>query len=339
MTHHSLRGIVLAAGIGALTVGMSACGSSGSSSSATSSASTSSSSAAGGSASGKTVTFVEGRANDAYYGTEACGAKSVITAAGATFTATGPSTYDAAEQVSSVNDVVASAPSAMILSPVNPTSLVPPVESAVQRGIKVILVANTLSNASLASATVLANNEQGGELAAKAILAKGKPSGTVLILAVAPGNPAINARVSGFQKVMTAAGVTVLPTQYDNLSATTGSTDVTSTLAAHPDLAGVFATDDSGLLGAGKALRNAGKTGTIPLVGFDALPSEVALVKSGEVQALVAQPAKQEGAQAAQYALAVLEGKPVQKTTTLNDTLITQANVNSTTGAVYTGMC
>ena len=49
-------------------------------------------------------------------------------------------------------------------------------------------------------------------------------------------------------------------------------------------------------------------TGKVLVVGFDASPTEVALLKSGGINATIAQPAAEEGADAAQFAYDKLTG-------------------------------
>ena len=60
-------------------------------------------------------------------------------------------------------------------------------------------------------------------------------------------------------------------------------------LTAHPDLNGIFAANEPGVVGAVQAVRQAGKAGKIVIVGWDAAPDEVKGVQNGEISALVVQ--------------------------------------------------
>jgi len=73
------------------------------------------------------------------------------------------------------------------------------------------------------------------------------------------------------------------------------------------------------------------------VVGFDASPTEVALLKKGQVSALVAQQAGTEGADAAQFAYDKLTGKSsaIQASVQLPDVLLTKSNVSQPSFAKY----
>ena len=51
---------------------------------------------------------------------------------------------------------------------------------------------------------------------------------------------------------------------------------VTSTLSAHPKLAGLFSTNDQGAIGVLTGLRQAGALGKVKVVAYDAASAEVA---------------------------------------------------------------
>jgi ribose transport system substrate-binding protein len=60
-------------------------------------------------------------------------------------------------------------------------------------------------------------------------------------------------------------------------------------VTANPDLDGIFAASEPGVVGAINALNQAGKAGKIKLVGWDASPDEIKGVTSGAITALVVQ--------------------------------------------------
>lgn len=335
-TSHRGRALSGAVALVAMTSVVAACSSSGSGPSSTGSASKS----AGTSTQGIKLAFVSGVTGDNFYDTEACGAKQAAAAAGASVAVSGPGQYDPAEQATVAQTAASSGAKALLIAPTSPTVLEPPVQAAKGQGMKIVAVGDTFQDSSLANATILTNNNGGGTLAGQALDKDGSGSGPVLIISVEAGNPVIGQRVSGFQAALKQDGkLTPLPVQYDDNKATSAETIVRSTLAAHPNLAGVFATDLPGLTGAAEGLKSAGKEGKISLVGYDASPSEVALLKSGAVQALVAQPAKQEGAQAVTAALALLAGKSVPSLTTLPNHLLTASNLDTDSQYVYSGAC
>jgi len=60
-------------------------------------------------------------------------------------------------------------------------------------------------------------------------------------------------------------------------------------IATHPDLDGIFASNEPTTLGAGEALSRSGKAQRIKMIGFDAPPEEVRLLKDGVIAALIVQ--------------------------------------------------
>lgn len=94
------------------------------------------------------------------------------------------------------------------------------------------------------------------------------------------------------------------------MSPETAASLVSAALAAHPDLAGIFATTDFGAAGAVATLQAEDKLGDIKIVGFDASPLMVADLMDGSVQAIVAQQARAIGEQGIQQAVKALLGEP-----------------------------
>ena len=68
------------------------------------------------------------------------------------------------------------------------------------------------------------------------------------------------------------AGITYLGAQYQNDDPQKAAEIVTSSLSAHPDLAGIFSTNDQGAIGAITGLRQAGAIGKVKLVAYDLQP-------------------------------------------------------------------
>jgi ribose transport system substrate-binding protein len=76
------------------------------------------------------------------------------------------------------------------------------------------------------------------------------------------------------------------PSQSDYDRALQVTTDI---LTANPNLKGIFAANEPGVLGAAEAVRQAGKSGKITIVGWDASPDEIKGVRDGVIDALVVQ--------------------------------------------------
>jgi ribose transport system substrate-binding protein len=110
-----------------------------------------------------------------------------------------------------------------------------------------------------------------------------------MVIAFQAGASTPDQRQKGFeQEIKKYPNITYVGFQISNNDPAKAAAEVTSTLAAHPDLAEIFAANDRSAEGAAKGLRNANKVGVVKVVGFDAGPSQIKQLEDGLVQALIA---------------------------------------------------
>jgi ribose transport system substrate-binding protein len=168
----------------------------------------------------------------------------------------------------------------------------------------------------------------------------GKPTGTSVLLGGAPGIPPLEARVNPLVAALkkNVPSLTQLPVVYDGFNISTATSDVSSLLLAHPDLKLIIASSGPEGQAAAAAVQQAGKAGKVKIVAFDAVPAEVAAVKSGTIQALIAQSPIQIGEQAISSLVSYLIARPTNGSVTKRlapdlfpQLLVTKSNVNNTT--------
>jgi len=116
--------------------------------------------------------------------------------------------------------------------------------------------------------------------------------------------------------------------QYDNDDPAKAASIVSATLSKNPDLKGIFATNLFSAEGAATALRQRGLLGKVKIVGFDAGPKQVDDLKSGVVQALIAQKPAEIGADGVDQAMNALNGKSVTKKIGTGFVVVTKTNMN-----------
>ena len=105
------------------------------------------------------------------------------------------------------------------------------------------------------------------------------------------------------------------------------SLDVTENmLTAHPNVDGIFCSNESGTNGAIQALRSRGAK--VKIVGFDWSPTTLAALGAGQIDSLVIQNPFQMGYEAVTACVKAINKQPVQKQINLNPRLITQQNLN-----------
>ena len=90
--------------------------------------------------------------------------------------------------------------------------------------------------------------------------------------------------------------------------------------------------------GVDTGLKSAHANGKVKIVGYDADPTQIADLKAGVVQALVAQEPYQEGVDGVDQAVNALTGKPTQSILT-GLAVLTQSNLGSMSQYAYKSSC
>jgi ribose transport system substrate-binding protein len=320
-----------AVAVAILTTGVAACSSSSSSSSSSASSSSSSGSSTTSSAAGKSMELVVGTKSDDFYVTMECGAEAEAKKLGVNLTVNGPADFSATEQAPILDATAISKPDALIVAPTDTTALNPELSRISGEGVKMVFVDTTTTDPSIAVSHITSNNVAGGELAAQKLAAQIGGKGTVAVIDVTPGISTTEQRIQGFDQEMKSKypNITVLSTQYDNDSSATAATDVSSDITAHPNLAGVFATNVLSAQGAATGVQHSGKSGKVKVATFDADPQQMQALKSNTIQLAIAQSPYLEGEDGVEQAADSLTGQPVTANIGTPLVAITQQNMNT----------
>jgi ribose transport system substrate-binding protein len=321
--------------VAALAAGVAACGSDDDKSSSSSSSGASTGSAK----KDYKMTLIAGVKGDEFYLTMNCGAQEAAKAAGVSLDFQGPNEFDAAQQTPIVNAVAAKKPDAVLIAPTDTKALYAPIKQLAAGGTKIVLVDTTLDDPSMAVSQISSDNEKGGETAAQELSKLTGGKGEVMVVNVKPGISTTDARGKGFETGAKAAGMDYIGQQYDDDDPAKAASIVTATLAKHPNLTGIFAANLFSAEGAASGLKQAGKLGKVKIVGFDAGPKQVEDLKSGLVQALIAQRPADIGKQGVAQALAALEGKPTTPKIGTDFAVITKDNLTENQDALYKSSC
>ncbi|REF35433.1 monosaccharide ABC transporter substrate-binding protein (CUT2 family) [Thermasporomyces composti] len=278
---------------------------------------------------GYRISLIVGLKGDDFYGSLACGARQAAKKLGVELDVQGPNKWDAAEQIPILNSVIAARPDAILIAPVDDTALQAPLEQAAAHGITVVLVDTTVKNPSFAVSQVTSDDELAGEKAAEEVIRLTGGTGAVVTINTQPGVSTVAARVRGFEKRLAQEpGIEYVGERFAGDDAAKASSVVTSTLAAHPNLAAVFATNTLTGQGAATGIRNAHKSGEIKLIGFDANPSGVQALRDGSAQGQVVLKPLDIGAEGVEQAVNALSGKPVTKLIRTGSFVATKDNLD-----------
>jgi ribose transport system substrate-binding protein len=329
-----------------LTVLAAGCSSSGSSSSAAGgSTSSSTSGSTTGASSGKTykLSFIQGVAGDGFYVTMGCGMQAEAKKLGdATVNIQGPAQFDSTLQNPIIESVTASKPDAIMIAPDDVTASQTPIDQAMSAGIKVVLVDTTLNNPGNAVSQISSDNLAGGADAFAAVKQLVPGGGQVLVVNTKPGISTTDQRTTGFATAAKAdSKYQYVGVQYDQDEASIAAQVTLAALQKNPGIVAIFATNLFSAEGAATGIRQAGKSGKVKIVGFDAEPDEITALQQGTVQALIAQSPYTIGTDAVDQAIDALTGKPTTPKIGTKFTIITTANLNSAASqaAIYKTSC
>ncbi len=315
--------ILAVSGAAAAALVLAACGGS-----STSGTTTTQGPAAGNAGGAKKITLMVGVKGDPFYVSMECGAKEAAKAAGAELTVQGPDKFDATLQNPLLDAVAAAKPDALLVAPNDTKASAPPLKRIQDAGSKVVLVDTTVTDTTIGSSRIASNNKLGGETAAEALATLGV-KGKVLVISTDPGVSSVDARVDGFKAKAASLGMTLVgDTEYSNNQPAKAAQIIAATIAREPDLAGVFATNVFTAQGVATGVKQAGKSGTVKVVGFDAGPDQIKQLEAGDVQALVAQKPYDIGKQGVEQALAALSGGSVKADIQTESLVVTKENMS-----------
>jgi ribose transport system substrate-binding protein len=142
------------------------------------------------------------------------------------------------------------------------------------------------SNVPLFATDNVSSAMKAADLLSQALHGKGK----VAFIPFLAGSATNDQRSQGFlQELKKYPGLDLVATQYSQSDTNTALRVTEDILSAHPDLNGIFAANEPGVIGAAEAVKKAGKAGKITIIGWDAAPDELTAVQQGEISALVVQ--------------------------------------------------
>lgn len=329
----STAGLIAVAG--ATTMLLAACSSSDSETTDTATSAT-------GACQGKTIAFVMGAVADPFFNAMKVGAQEEATAQGATLVWQGDKEYSPATQIPVLDQVLATNPAGLVLIPTDPTALQAGNDKAIAAGIPVVNVDTRVGDISKTVAFITGDNTDGGSKAADAIATAigyedGKSYKVVVGLTSKTATTNV-ARLEGFQAALKAnyPGIKVVDVAYSESNSAKANTNVNNWLTKYPDLNGIFAIDGTNGTGAAAALQAKGLTGKVALVGYDAYPDNVKLIKDGVFTALIAQDPGAEAKLAIQNICTTIGGGTVTEREVVIPNVVLDANTTEADLKKYT---
>jgi ribose transport system substrate-binding protein len=175
---------------------------------------------------------------------------------------------------------------------------------------------------------VATDNYAGGQLGADRMGKVLAGKGNIVMIKTTPGGASTTAREDGFRNELQAKfpGIHILDERFGMASIAQSLTVAENMLTAHPNLDGIFCSNESGSTGAAQALKERGSK--VKIVGFDSSPILIQKLQSGIVDSLVIQDPFKMGETAVDEAVKAARQEKTPKQIFLAPRLVTAADLS-----------
>lgn len=217
---------------------------------------------------------------------------------------------------------------ALALAPSDSNVMVGVVERAVAQKIPLVIFDTGIAGDAYVS-WVATDNYAGGQMAAERMGQILGGQGKVAVVATRPGAASTVARETGFEETVKAKfpKIGIVDKRFGNADFAQSLAVSENILTAHPDLDGIFASNETSSVGAMQALKGRKEVRT-KMVGFDWSPNLIEELRSGLIDSLVVQDALKIGYESVMSAVNSIEGKPVVKVNKLPPRLIRKEDLD-----------
>lgn len=237
---------------------------------------------------------------------------------------------NSAKQTADIEAAISGGAQGIILAPNDVNALSPAVEEVIKAGVPIVTLDRRVDHTSVAVPHVGADNVAGGRLMAQWVI-DAFPNGARILLITGQlgSSPAID-RTRGIKETLQAAGtkfeiVAEQTATWKREQGLTVTQNVLTSLGGQT-LQAIISESDEMALGALEALRASGVSG-VKVIGFDATPEALKLVRSGDMAATVEQSPRAQAQTALRQLVAHLRDKAPITGASIAPVLITQANV------------
>lgn len=238
-----------------------------------------------------------------------------------------PNETDIAGEMKIMETMIDRQVDAIALAPSDRTAFKIVVDRAASAGIPVVIYDSGVDTDKYVT-FVATDNYAGGELGADRVgkILHGK--GKIVMVKTTPGGASTMARESGFRHELQEKfpGIEIVDERFGMASVAQSLTVTENMLTAHPDLDGIFCSNESGTTGAVQALK--ARRSKTKLVGFDSSPMLLQELKAGWIDSLVIQDPFKMGETAVDEAVQAMNGKKTPKKIALPPRLVDAENLN-----------
>jgi simple sugar transport system substrate-binding protein len=231
---------------------------------------------------------------------------------------------DTACQVAQIEDAVAKRFQAIVVTPMG-VEVVPALDAAAAKGIKVVLADNALDPFKNKTAVAATDNVKGGQVAGAYLKSVLKAGDSIGLMEGVRGVPALDARIQGVKAALAGTGVKIImggaETKCDSAQGASVAEDL---LTRQPNLTAIYSACDDPAIAAAKVAKDTGKK--ILVVGYDGLPEAAKAIAAGSMHATIAQFPGKMASLAVEAAVSAVQGKPVNAFIDTGTELVTSKN-------------
>jgi inositol transport system substrate-binding protein len=238
---------------------------------------------------------------------------------------------NSAKQTADIEAAITGGSQGIILAPNDVNALAPGVEEVIKAGIPIVTLDRRVDNTSVKVPHVGADNVAGGRIMAQWVIDTFPNGARVLLITGQLGSSPSIDRTRGIKEALSAAGgkYQIVAEQSGNWKreqSLTVTQNVLTSLGGQ-SLQAVVAEGDEMALGALEALRSSGVSG-VKVIGFDATPEALKLVRGGEMGATIEQSPMTQARTALQQLVARIRKQTPMTGASVAPVLITQSNVS-----------
>ena len=237
---------------------------------------------------------------------------------------------DSSRQITIVENLITQRVAGIVLAPVDEEALVAVVERAAGQGIPVSIFDSGIKTDKIVS-YVATDNYEAGRMAGRRMGEILGGIGKVGVIGFMPGSASTMQREQGFADAIAEefAEIENLGVRFNMADRAKAMEEAENLMTAHPDLAGLFADNESSTDGTVRAVKQRGMAGKVKVVGFDASEELLAELRAGAIDSIVVQDPFKMGYEAAKAMGEHLAGREPVREMDSGAYLITRENVDS----------
>lgn len=235
---------------------------------------------------------------------------------------------DPAIQMKDIENLITKNPDAIIIDTCDSDAIVSSVEACNEAGIPVFTM-DREANGGVVISHIGYDAIKSGRIAGQYLVDTLGGKGKIVELQGIMGTNVAQNRSAGFNEVIKAnPDMKIVSTQVADFDRAKAMSVMENILQANKEIDGLYAANDEMLLGALEAIEAAGRSDEIVMIGCDAIDDTLEAMKAGRVEATIAEPPFFLGKAILNTAFDYLEGKQVEASVILDNSLVTQDNVD-----------